>query len=149
MGKKFRKTPQVWDVLPGSSLILLNIAQYRFDWWTCSSVRALRCVTLTEILHSSPGIVHCRYLHFGVLRGNIFVVLCIVSVQCREEGCIGKYTPRGPRDFPRAGILHPEGRVHCHESGCIGKYTSLGPRDFPRAGILHPTASGGVFSSWQ
>ena len=21
------------------------------------------------------------------------------------RGCIGKYTPRGPRDFPRAGIL--------------------------------------------
>ena len=21
---------------------------------------------------------------------------------CREEGCIGKYIPRGPRDFPRA-----------------------------------------------
>ena len=36
--------------------------------------------------------------------------LCIVSVHCREEGCIGKYTPRGPRDFPRAGILHPEAR---------------------------------------
>ena len=34
----------------------------------------------------------------------------IVSVHCREEGCIGKYTPRGPRDFPRAGILHPEAR---------------------------------------
>ena len=30
------------------------------------------------------------------------------SVHCREEGCIGKYTPRGLRDFPRAGILHPE-----------------------------------------
>ena len=23
----------------------------------------------------------------------------IVSVHCREEGCIGKYTPRGLRDF--------------------------------------------------
>ena len=34
----------------------------------------------------------------------------IESVHCREEGCIGKYTPRGPRDFPRAGILHPEAR---------------------------------------
>ena len=32
------------------------------------------------------------------------------SVHCREEGCIGKYTPRGLRDFPRAGILHPETR---------------------------------------
>ena len=31
----------------------------------------------------------------------------IVSVHCREEGCIGKYTPRGPRDFLRAWILHP------------------------------------------
>ena len=34
----------------------------------------------------------------------------IVSVHCREEGCIGKYIPRGPRNFPRAGILHPEAR---------------------------------------
>ena len=32
------------------------------------------------------------------------------SVHYREEGCIGKYTPQGPRDFPRAGILHPEAR---------------------------------------
>ena len=32
----------------------------------------------------------------------------IVSVHCREEGCIGKYIPRGPRDFPRTGILHPK-----------------------------------------
>ena len=37
---------------------------------------------------------------------NIF----IGSVHWREEGCIGKYTPRGPRDFPKAGILHPEAR---------------------------------------
>ena len=36
--------------------------------------------------------------------------LIIVSVHCQEEGCIGKYIPRGPRDFPRAGILHPEAR---------------------------------------
>ena len=34
-------------------------------------------------------------------------IMYIESVHCREEGCIGKYTPRGPRDFPRAGILHP------------------------------------------
>ena len=26
-----------------------------------------------------------------------------VSVHCRDEGCIGKYIPRGPRDFQRAG----------------------------------------------
>ena len=32
------------------------------------------------------------------------------SVHCREEGCIGKYTLQGPREFPRAGILHPEAR---------------------------------------
>ena len=30
-----------------------------------------------------------------------------MSVHCLESGCIGKYTPLGPRDFPRAGILHP------------------------------------------
>ena len=27
---------------------------------------------------------------------------CTESIHCREEGCIGKYIPRGPRDFPRA-----------------------------------------------
>ena len=35
---------------------------------------------------------------------------CIVSVHCREEGYIGKYIPRGQRDFPWAGILHSEAR---------------------------------------
>ena len=33
-----------------------------------------------------------------------------VSEHCREEGCIVKYIPRGPRDFPRLGVLHPEAR---------------------------------------
>ena len=37
-------------------------------------------------------------------------MISIVSVHYREEGCIGKYIPRGPRDFPRAGILHPGAR---------------------------------------
>ena len=41
---------------------------------------------------------------------NVARVSYIVYVHCREEGCIGKYIPRGPRDFPRAGILHPEAR---------------------------------------
>ena len=46
---------------------------------------------------------------------NIYIYLLqqIVSVHCQEEGCIGKYIPRGPRDFPRAGILHPEARECC------------------------------------
>ena len=30
-----------------------------------------------------------------------------MDVHCLESGCIGKYIPLGPRDFPRAGILHP------------------------------------------
>ena len=42
-------------------------------------------------------------ISFRVVNCNV-----IVSVHCREEGCIGKYIPRGPRDFLRAGILHPE-----------------------------------------
>ena len=52
-----------------------------------------------------------KVIHTASLIGWIHPILrlqCIVSVHCREEGCIGKYTPRGPRDFPRAGILHPE-----------------------------------------
>ena len=55
----------------------------------------------------------------------------IEPVHCREEGCIGKYTPRGPRDFPRAGILHPEARE-------IARGRS--PRAISRA-------EGGVFSN--
>ena len=50
-----------------------------------------------------------------------------MSVHCLESGCIGKYTHLGPRDFPRAGILHPS---------ALGK--SLGPRGvyFP----IHPSS---------
>ena len=35
----------------------------------------------------------------------------IVSVHCLEEGCIGKYIPRGPRDFPRGAKSPPEGNL--------------------------------------
>ena len=34
----------------------------------------------------------------------------IVSVHCREEGCIGKYTPRGPKD---CGDFAPQGSRDC------------------------------------
>ena len=40
----------------------------------------------------------------------VYICKCIEYVHWRGEGCIGKYTPRGPRDFPKAGILHPEAR---------------------------------------
>ena len=48
-----------------------------------------------------------------------------MDVHCLESGCIGKYIPLGPWDFPRAGILHPS---------ALGK--SRGPRGvyFP----MHP-----------
>merc|ERR1711954_409662 len=48
--------------------------------------------------------------HFSACGIKQAAVTDNVSVHCREEGCIGKYIPRGPRDFPRAGILHPEAR---------------------------------------
>ena len=72
-----------------------------------------------------------------------------MSVHCLESGCIGKYTPLGPRDFPCAGILHPSAleialglrpRAISRASGCkipaLGK--SLGPRGvyFP----IHPSS---------
>ena len=42
---------------------------------------------------------------------NFVFVENILSVHYRgEEGCIGKYIPRGPRDFLRAGILRPKAR---------------------------------------
>ena len=44
-----------------------------------------------------------------------------MSVHCLESGGIGKYTPLGPRDFPRAGILHPSALE-------IALGQSLGPR---------------------
>ena len=44
-----------------------------------------------------------------------------MSVHCLESGCIGKYTHLGPRDFPRAGILHPSALE-------IALGQSLGPR---------------------
>ena len=61
-----------------------------------------------------------------------------MSVHCLESGCIGKYTPLGPRDFPRAGILHPS---------ALGK--SLRPRGvyFP----IHPSSrqcTDSILSFW-
>ena len=44
-----------------------------------------------------------------------------MDVHCLESGCIGKYIPLGPWDFPRAGILHPSALE-------IALGQSLGPR---------------------
>ena len=60
-----------------------------------------------ELKLPKQHIVHCTVSHCS---SGLYWVICTVSVHCREEGCIGKYIPRGPRDFPRAGILHPEAR---------------------------------------
>ena len=68
-----------------------------------------------------------------------------MSVHCLESGCIGKYTPLGPRDFPCARNFAPPGPRDCpraisRASGCkipaLGK--SLGPRGvyFP----IHPSS---------
>ena len=91
----------------------------------------------------------CRQCHNALEGVCHHALVCIVSVHCREEGCIGKYTPRGPRDFPRAGTLHPEAReiargrspkAISRAEGCkipaLGK--SLGPRGvyFP----IHPSS---------
>ena len=57
-----------------------------------------------------------------------------VSVHCREEGCIGKYTPRGPRDCPRAspsgnlsglGVQNPRPWKISWASGSVFSNTSL------------------------
>ena len=37
----------------------------------------------------------------GKTPDDIVVTESTVSVHCQEEGCIGKYIPRGPRNFPR------------------------------------------------
>ena len=44
---------------------------------------------------------------YFVLFALLITMHNTVSVHCREEGCFGKYIPRGPKDFPGAGILHP------------------------------------------
>ena len=40
----------------------------------------------------------------------------IVSVHCREEGCIGNDIPRVPIDFPRGGDSAPRGLRDCIRS---------------------------------
>ena len=84
-----------------------------------------------------------------------------MDVHCLESGCIGKYIPLGPRDFPRAWILHPSAleislglrpREISRASGCkipaLGK--SLGPRGmyFP----IHPSSrqcTDTIWSVWK
>ena len=70
-----------------------------------------------------------------------------MSVHCLESGCIGKYTPLGPRDFPRAGILHPSAleialglrpRAISRASGC--KIPALGKSLGPRGGVFSDTS---------
>ena len=60
-----------------------------------------------------------------------------MSVHCLESGCIGKCPRLGPRDFPRAGILHPSGNLS-GLGGCIFRYipTRVSVRTFshPRQG---------------
>ena len=45
----------------------------------------------------------------------------IVSVHCREEGCIGKYIPRGLSEFPRTEIAPG------HTLGSQGMYFPIHP----------------------
>ena len=57
-----------------------------------------------------------------------------MDVHCLESGCIGKYIPLGPRDFPRAWILHPS---------ALEISLGLRPREISRASgckipALHP-----------
>ena len=54
--------------------------------------------------------IFCPHSLENLNKRTCFFFTDIVYVHCREEGCIGKYIPRRPRDFPRAGILHPEAR---------------------------------------
>ena len=62
----------------------------------------------------------------GCYRGSAAKVMMsipyrnIVSVHCREEGCIGKYIPRGPRDFQRCAKSPPEGNLKGRR-GCISQ----------------------------
>ena len=43
----------------------------------------------------------CRQCHNALEGVCHHALVCIVSVHCPEEGCIGKYIPRGPKDFPK------------------------------------------------
>ena len=50
---------------------------------------------------------HCPVAPISSAPFHIFILTHIpihhiVSVHCREEGCIGKYIPRGPREISRA-----------------------------------------------
>ena len=87
-----------------------------------------------------------RPLHFSdiveVLR--LYYLKYWPLIHCREEGCIGKYAPRGSRDLPKQGFCtpRPEGLPEGNLEGrgvqnpCWGK--SRGPRKayFP----IHPNS---------
>ena len=68
-------------------------------WWQRLSKAAAWPTTTDSSLIFPPLCIECIPT----------LTRCIVSIHFRKEGCFGKYIPRGPRAFPRAVILHPEG----------------------------------------
>ena len=64
-----------------------------------------------------------------------------MDVHCLESGCIGKYIPLGPWDFPRAGILHPSALE-------IALGQSLGPRGAKSTPLGNLSGLGGCISQY-
>ena len=75
---------------------------------------------MDSFIQETSNLAHVSSIHEACL----IKAYNIVYVHCREEGCIGKYIPRGPRDFPRAGILHPEAQ-EIAEGNLEGRFEGL------------------------
>ena len=85
--------------------VKINISLIMMKEWMTWSTEIILSNTLPvewikALLMLAPSVVTPQNQYFPANAERM-------SVHCLELGCMGKYTPLSPRDFPRAGILHP------------------------------------------
>ena len=107
-----------------------SLAMDNFLWrWYSDTTLSNTIVIMVRLclFYHSFGMVHLLYCIRTLPRGGMYWKIHSPRPKRFPNGCIGKYTHLGPRDFPRVGILHPS---------ALGK--SLGPRGvyFP----IHPSS---------
>ena len=94
----------------------------------CNSRRKSILDILSSLLIDfNTGIVLCSV---GIFTCNRDANAERMAEHCLESGCIGKYIPLQPGDFPRGGILHPSAisRALGYKIPAIGKSRFLGGR---------------------
>ena len=91
----------------------------------CGCAWVLKCVALKVVFNNLKlgCFVTITLIEFALEKINCskkFGEKIIVSVHCREEGCIGKYIPRGQSRGPRGAKSPPEGNLE-GRGGCISQ----------------------------